>query len=118
MEISPAQSTSSLDRMDTTNGAVEHEIAIVTVTFVSPLSPAEECGLRKDDEILEFGSVNATNFKELKQISDLVAHRQNQSVILKVQRRGARHELSLVPKSWSGRGLLGCNIVIVNQNQN
>lgn len=114
MEISPAQSSSSLDRMDTSSSSTENCTPIVTVTFVSPSSPAEECGLRKDDEILEFGSINAGNFSELKQISEIVMHRQNQQITLKVRRQGNIHELSLVPKIWSGRGLLGCNIVIFN----
>lgn len=85
--------------------------------MVSPNSPAEECGIRKDDEILEFGSINHINFKELKQISELVAHRQNQPIALKVKRQNRNHDIILIPKTWSGRGLLGCNIVIPNPIQ-
>lgn len=84
------------------------------VTMVMPSSPAEASGIRKDDEILEFGSINHNNFKELKQISELVAHCQNQPVALKIKRQGRNIDITLIPKVWSGRGLLGCNIVIPN----
>lgn len=94
-----------------------HEITILVVTLVMPNSPAEACGIQKDDEILEFGSINGDNFKELKQISELVMHRQNQSVTLKVKRQHRKLDITLVPRVWSGRGLLGCNIVIPASTQ-
>lgn len=89
-----------------------HETAILVVTMVMPSSPAEACGIQKDDEILEFGSINSDNFTELKQVSELVMHRQNQPIALKVKRQGRTYDVTLVPRVWSGRGLLGCNIVI------
>lgn len=96
----------------------EHEpqtyVAIVKVNFLSAGSPAETAGIQVDDEIIEFGSVNVSNFKDLKQIGEIVMHRQNQQIALKIRRRNALHELSLIPKPWSGRGLLGCNIVLVD----
>lgn len=113
MEISP-DSTSEEPSRHIGN---TYETPILLVTMVSPLSPAEECGIRKDDEILEFGSINHDNFKELKQISELVMHRQNQPIALKVKRQGRIHDITLIPKVWSGRGLLGCNIVIPNSTQ-
>lgn len=88
--------------------------AIVKVNFVSAGSPAETAGLKIDDEIIEFGSVNVSNFKDLKQIGEIVMHRQNQQIALKIRRRNALHELILIPKTWSGRGLLGCNIVVAD----
>lgn len=114
MEISSmsSSSSSSIDIPSTSTNAPA--TAILVVTFVSPSSPAEECGIQKDDEILAFGSINADNFKELKQISDLVAHRQNQTIPIKIKRRDRTHDLHLTPKTWSGRGYLGCNIVIAS----
>ena len=79
---------------------------------MSPGSPADIAGIRYDDLVIEFGSLNATNFKELTQISDIVKHRQNERVLIRVQRDNKIHELQLVPKVWSGRGLLGCNVVL------
>ncbi|KAH8335661.1 hypothetical protein KR074_008764 [Drosophila pseudoananassae] len=109
--------------------------SIVMVNLVSPSSPAEEAvniilhsippirkpsnlnipfqGLREGDGILRFGSINSNNFKgDLAQIGELVRHMQNQNVELKVKRGEQQLDLILVPKTWSGRGLLGCNIVL------
>lgn len=114
MEISPV-SHSPVEPARTVESV--HHTPILMVTLVMPASPAEECGMRKDDEILEFGSINMDNFKELKQISELVMHRQNQPIALKVRRQNRTLDIILVPKVWSGRGLLGCNIVIPNATQ-
>lgn len=94
-----------------------HTTPILSVTMVSPNSPADQAGIRNEDEILEFGSINYDNFKELKQISELVMHRQNQPINVKVKRQGRNVDITLVPKTWSGRGLLGCNIVIPTSTQ-
>lgn len=111
MEIDPAPSTSNLT--DDTKSIVP----ILIVTFVSPSSPADASGLRADDGIIEFGSINLTNFKELKQISELVMHRKNEPITLKIKRNDRIHDLTLIPKEWSGRGLLGCNIVLAELNE-
>lgn len=107
MDISP---TTSED--DSRKEIVKN--AFAKINFVSPGSPAEECGLRDKDDILEFGSVNISNFKDLTQIGELVKHRQNQQVALKIRRNNRVHDVTLIPKTWSGRGLLGCNIVLID----
>lgn len=115
MDISLSESDSSdsmVSATTSTNNSSPYTVAFVKVDFVSPGSPAEESGICKDDEIVEFGSINASNFTDLKQIGELVMHRQNQQIVLKVKRRGQLHELKLIPKTWSGRGLLGCSIVL------
>lgn len=120
MEIDPATSSSSSSLstssnvMNNENSETINQNPFLTVTFVNSSSPADACGLRADDEIIEFGSINIINFKELKQISELVLHRKNEPILLKIKRNGNIFDLTLVPKDWSGRGLLGCNIVIIN----
>ncbi|XP_064553163.1 26S proteasome non-ATPase regulatory subunit 9 isoform X1 [Drosophila montana] len=87
--------------------------ALVVVNLVSPNSPAEEAGLRVGDKIMRFGSINENNFKDsLAQIGEVVRDMQNQNVQLKIKRGELLLDLILVPKAWSGRGLLGCNIVL------
>ncbi|XP_063977549.1 26S proteasome non-ATPase regulatory subunit 9 [Diachasmimorpha longicaudata] len=81
------------------------------VNLVSEGSPAEQAGLRINDLVTEFGSINFQNFGSLKDIGDLVAHSLNKSVIVKVKRRSDYVVLTLVPKPWTGKGLLGCNII-------
>lgn len=93
--------------------SAKSEVIIVKVNFVSPGSPAETAGIRENDEIIEFGSVNGNNFKNMAQIAEVVRHRQNQQITIKAKRNSRIHDLILVPKIWAGRGLLGCNIVLV-----
>ncbi|XP_015120213.1 26S proteasome non-ATPase regulatory subunit 9 [Diachasma alloeum] len=85
----------------------------VRVNLVSEGSPAEQAGLCVNDLITEFGSVNSQNFRSLKDIGDLVAHSLNKPVIVKVKRRSDYTVLTLVPKPWAGKGLLGCNIILL-----
>lgn len=116
MNISP-DAQSPIENVRSSMDGLVHDTPILIVTLVMSGSPAEACGIRLNDEILEFGSINSANFNELKQISELVTHRQNQSIALKVKRNGRIHEITLVPAAWSGRGLLGCNIVIPNPSK-
>lgn len=91
--------------------AVENLLPIVTVNLVSPASPAEEAGIQVRDQITAFGTITSANFKDLAQIGELVKNSQNQQIRVKVKRENKVEELILVPKTWSGRGLLGCNVV-------
>ncbi|XP_055531566.1 26S proteasome non-ATPase regulatory subunit 9 [Wyeomyia smithii] len=84
---------------------------IAKVNVVSDGSPAQEAGIALRDEIIEFGTVNAGNFRDLSQIAVVVRSCENRTIQVKVRRDGALLDLLLTPKSWSGRGLLGCNIV-------
>lgn len=111
MDISPTEPEPVASRIEPDPSTC---VAIVKVNFVSAGSPAEASGIQIDDEIIEFGSVNVSNFNDLKQIGEIVMHRQNQQIALKIRRRNALHELTLIPKTWSGRGLLGCNIVLAD----
>ncbi|KAI8118374.1 hypothetical protein FF38_05238 [Lucilia cuprina] len=86
---------------------------ILKVKNVAPGSPAEEAGLRINDEICEFGSANANNFnKKLETIANIVKHMSDRRVPLKVLRNNELLDLILIPHTWSGPGLLGCNIVL------
>lgn len=91
--------------------ASENQTPIVTVNLVSPGSPAEEAGIQVRDQITAFGTISSSNFRDLAQIGELVKNSENQQVRVKVKRDSKVEELILVPKAWSGRGLLGCNIV-------
>ncbi|XP_074061666.1 26S proteasome non-ATPase regulatory subunit 9 [Macrotis lagotis] len=81
------------------------------VNSISPGSPANNAGLQVGDEILEFGSVNAHNFQNLQNIGTVVQHSEGHPLNVTVLRRGERLQLRLVPARWSGKGLLGCNII-------
>lgn len=65
-----------------------------------------------NDDIVEFGTLNASNFGGLAQISDIVKHSVDKAIRLRVKRPAGRiDELELVPGRWAGAGLLGCVIV-------
>lgn len=87
------------------------QVPIVTVNLVTPGSPAEEAGIQVRDQITAFGTITSYNFKDLAQIGELVKNSQNQQVRVKVKRDNKYEDLILIPKTWSGRGLLGCNVV-------
>ncbi|CAI5797126.1 26S proteasome non-ATPase regulatory subunit 9 [Podarcis lilfordi] len=81
------------------------------VNAVTQGSPASFSGLQVDDEIVEFGSVNTHNFQSLQNIAIVVQHSEGQPLSVTVIRNGQKLHLGLTPKRWSGKGLLGCNIV-------
>ncbi|XP_020825932.1 26S proteasome non-ATPase regulatory subunit 9 [Phascolarctos cinereus] len=81
------------------------------VNSISPGSPASNSGLQVDDEIVEFGSVNAHNFQNLQNIGTVVQHSEGHPLHVVVLRGGERLQLRLVPMRWAGKGLLGCNII-------
>ena len=70
-------------------------------------SPADAAGLKVGDQIVSFGGETST----LMNLSGIVSQNENRSVPVTVVRSAARVELSLTPRLWSGRGLLGCYLV-------
>ncbi|CRL06005.1 CLUMA_CG018979, isoform A [Clunio marinus] len=111
-KIPPEIRNASPDPSTSTSHSTEiNQTPIVVVNLVSPGSPAEDAGIQVRDKILAFGTITSLNFKDLAQIGDLVKNSQNQQVRVKVNRDNKMEELILVPKIWSGRGFLGCNIV-------
>ncbi|XP_060106140.1 26S proteasome non-ATPase regulatory subunit 9 [Heteronotia binoei] len=86
-------------------------IPFARVNAVTPGSPASMSGLQVDDEIVEFGSVNTRNFQSLQNIATVVQHSEGRPLSVTVLRGGERMHLGLTPKRWTGKGLLGCNIV-------
>ncbi|KNC98458.1 uncharacterized protein SPPG_06158 [Spizellomyces punctatus DAOM BR117] len=81
------------------------------VNGVAPDSPADEAGMKRNDLILRFGTVDATHREGLKRLSDLVAGSENKPIDILVRRDGTVTALTVTPHKWSGRGLLGCHLV-------
>lgn len=82
---------------------------------VAENSPANSAGLRIGDKILQFGSVLKRNtLKENlgKATQECVGHSENEPIKVVVYRNGeGMLNLTLTPRKWSGRGLLGCRFV-------
>ncbi|XP_075985476.1 26S proteasome non-ATPase regulatory subunit 9 [Anticarsia gemmatalis] len=94
---------------DSWNGGT-HEQCFATVGFVTPGSPADFAGLCEHDEILQFGSVNHDNFRDMTQIMEIVSHSVGQTVTVKVKRGHNVLNLNVMPRPWQQPGLLGCQI--------
>ncbi|KAG5895646.1 hypothetical protein JTB14_008655 [Gonioctena quinquepunctata] len=90
---------------------VVHQTPFAKVTVVSQGSPADYAGLKANDEVVEFGSVNVDNFKNITDIATVVQHSDGTQVNVKLKRGDRFLTVQLVPKRWIGKGLLGCNIV-------
>uniref|UniRef100_A0A8D3CHF4 26S proteasome non-ATPase regulatory subunit 9 n=1 Tax=Scophthalmus maximus TaxID=52904 RepID=A0A8D3CHF4_SCOMX len=99
--------------------AMEQEVTLpppfAQVDAVTQGSPACGAGLRVGDEVIEFGSVNAENFQNLQNIAAVVQHSEGKPLRVAVIRDGHKVQMSLTPQRWSGRGLLGCNIVPIHR---
>jgi len=70
-------------------------------------------GIQIDDLILEFGSVHCRNFKSLTDIGKLVENSRYKTINVKIKRGSNIIVLSLTPRPWVGKGLLGCNVIPV-----
>lgn len=77
------------------------------VESVAIASPAEAAGLKVGDAIVSFGGETQT----LSNLSAIVQENENCCVAVTVVRGSAQIELSLTPRTWGGRGLLGCYLV-------
>ena len=87
------------------------------IDLVTAGSPADLAGLEQEDLIVEFGPLHAENHNQFRAIAELVqrmASEQRAIPITLLRRRIEEQTLkkySLLPRPWSGRGLIGCHIV-------
>ncbi|KAJ3128425.1 26S proteasome non-ATPase regulatory subunit 9 [Nowakowskiella sp. JEL0407] len=72
-------------------------------------SPSHSAGFQANDLILKFGNIQFEGGSEdlLKKVASLVALSENKSIAVTLSRDRKSIETTLVPKKWSGRGLLG-----------
>lgn len=81
-------------------------------------SPAAEAGVKEGDLLLRFGSVDKGNHENLQAVARVVHDSVGRPLRVLVRRKQAGGgsggqeavRLTLVPHSWSGRGLLGCHL--------
>ena len=74
-------------------------------------SPAENCGMKVGDKILQIGDISYTNFKQLQDVGKLIQNNKDKEVSLIIVRDENVLNLVLVPKKWEGVGLLGCHLI-------
>ena len=86
------------------------------VDSVEPGSPANEAGLKADDQIRMFGTANRSNHERLRKVAETVLQNLGRPIPVRVLRsvagREQELEMRLTPRQgWGGRGSLGCHIV-------
>ena len=90
-------------------------VPFALIKSVAAESPADTAGIEEGDLVLRFGSIDHTNHRDLQAIGALVpmAAGANDTIPVVVQRKddGPTRQLSLRPRPWAGRGLLGCHVV-------
>jgi 26S proteasome regulatory subunit N4 len=85
-------------------------IPFAIVDEILPNSPAQLAGLEDGDELVRFDSVDGKVQNPLSLIPQIVSDNANHPILLVVHRNGVEQSISLTPRSWSGRGLLGCHL--------
>ncbi|KAM3275547.1 hypothetical protein ACQJBY_044113 [Aegilops geniculata] len=75
-------------------------------------SPAALDGLLLGDEIVKFGSVEAGGRLQERLVSEALSNEDNQ-VSLLIIRQGSPMNMTITPRKWHGRGLMGCHFRIL-----
>jgi hypothetical protein len=111
-DISLSSKSSSSPLTTTTTTAFKSSKAFARVNSVVPSSPAALSGLQVGDLIIHFGTINVDNHNNLLAIRDVVIRNENKEIQVTVRRNADEiHTLRLVPRKWSGQGLLGCHLL-------
>ena len=121
-QTSSAQQQRGVSFQEPQQTTTQHTTPFAIIDEVSPNSPASEAGLLENDIIIQFGHVNSTNHNNFRAIAELVQSvaSENKSITVKVRRRSTElggiveviktEVVELKPRTWAGRGLLGCHI--------
>ncbi|XP_058114068.1 uncharacterized protein LOC131256963 [Magnolia sinica] len=87
-------------------------VPFAMVDEIADASPAAEDGLQLGDQIVKFGNVEIGE-ELLPRLASEAQLNQGRAVPLVILRQGALVNLSVTPRPWHGRGLLGCHFRIL-----
>lgn len=82
-------------------------------------SPAKMAGIQDGDELIAFGTIRFETLDNLNCIPAFIGQHVNRAVPLEIRRqsgvpgeegREQMLKLTLIPKPWGGRGMLGCHL--------
>lgn len=85
---------------------MDTSIPFAMVDEITESSPAAEDGLQLGDQVVKFGNVEGGD-NLLPRLAAEAQANQGQAVSVGVIRQGAKLDLSVTPRVWQGRGLLG-----------
>ena len=97
---------------------VEHSGSCMPFAVIDEIldaSPAKDAGLVNGDELLAFGKVTAQTLDALNAVPSVVRDNVGMRIPLTVRRKGVVVQVFITPKSWGGRGLLGCHLTPITQ---
>ncbi|CAJ0944794.1 unnamed protein product, partial [Mesorhabditis belari] len=80
------------------------------VLDVIPGSPSDVDGLKKGDELLQWGPVHYDVFTNMKDVVDTAMNSESQILRVTVLRKERPIRLEITPRKWRGQGLLGCKL--------
>uniref|UniRef100_M4C5J2 Nas2 N-terminal domain-containing protein n=1 Tax=Hyaloperonospora arabidopsidis (strain Emoy2) TaxID=559515 RepID=M4C5J2_HYAAE len=92
-----AARSSDLEKTSTRAESFAEDKATATATAATPL-----------DEVLCFGTADASNHRELAAVKDIVERNIGSGIRVLVRRETHLLALELIPQTWSGSGVLGC----------
>ncbi|KAI4335549.1 hypothetical protein L6164_014186 [Bauhinia variegata] len=87
-------------------------IPFAMVDEIADASPAAEDGLQLGDQIVKFGNVEAGD-NLLQRLASESQSNLGCAIPVAVMRQGALINLTVTPRTWQGRGLLGCHFRIL-----
>ncbi|KAJ7979608.1 26S proteasome non-ATPase regulatory subunit 9 [Quillaja saponaria] len=92
--------------------AMVTSIPFAMVDEIADASPAAEDGLQLGDRIVKFGNVEAGDNLNARLASESLSNR-DRPVPTIIMRQGVLINLMVTPRTWHGRGLLGCHFRIL-----
>ncbi|XP_065848531.1 uncharacterized protein [Euphorbia lathyris] len=113
----PSASSSNVVRMDSPSSmGVDMIVSLpfAVVDQIVDLAPTAEDGLQLGDQIVKFGNVEyQVGDNLLQKLASEAQANQDRAVPVTVLRQGAPVKLIVTPRTWHGRGLLGCSFRIL-----
>jgi 26S proteasome non-ATPase regulatory subunit 9 len=92
----------------------------ITITEISENSPAEEAGLKVNDNIITFDNVlyKGVSKNPLQTLAEIVKDKIGQNIPIEILRKNEENilevkHLTLRPHIWEGRGVLGCKLNLI-----
>ncbi|EXB96613.1 hypothetical protein L484_002870 [Morus notabilis] len=96
------------DSSDTKDVDVKISIPFAMVDEIADVSPAAEDGLQLGDQIVKFGNVEAGD-NLLQRLASEAQSNNGLAIPVVLMRQGTVLNITVTPRTWQGRGLLGCH---------
>ncbi|XP_019182319.1 PREDICTED: 26S proteasome non-ATPase regulatory subunit 9 [Ipomoea nil] len=110
-------SSTSSNFIATTTPSSAMDVDIVSKPFalvdeITEASPAAEDGVQLGDQVVKFGDMESSD-NLLQRLAGEAQRNQGRAISMVVIRQGTLVNLSVTPRAWEGRGLLGCHFRIL-----